>query len=681
MATPLSSTQQDAAAGRESDPAAAPPSTSAAGEPAEPVGPEPVQPDGPRAEDTRPDDPGAPSAADPSSAGAAQPAGDAAGARAAKLADRLGTHSGERLLDLPAALDQLVHDGYISQRQAEDVLIAPRTKKELTQHPLEIVAGREFENRNRPGSALDLETLTDWLCRISGQPYLRIDPLKINVNAVTEVMSYAFAQRHNILAVEVTDDEVVVASGQPFMYQWENMLTQTLRGRRIRRVVTNPADLNRYMLEFYTMARAVSKAGEQGLEVSNVANFEQMLELGALKSPEANDAHIVNIVDWLLQYAFDQRASDIHIEPRREKGLIRFRIDGVLHHVYELPSAVNAAVTSRLKILGRMDVAEKRRPQDGRVKTKSPDGEEVELRLSTLPTAFGEKMVLRIFDPDVLLRSFGELGLTGRDYDRWQEMVHQPNGIVLVTGPTGSGKTTTLYSTLKQLATSEVNVCTIEDPIEMVEPAFNQMQVQHNIDVSFASGVRALLRQDPDIIMIGEIRDLQTAEMAIQAALTGHLVISTLHTNDAPTAITRLLDLGVPSYMIKATVLGVMAQRLVRTLCPHCKMEDDADLEAWELLTHPFKARPPSRVYWPKGCLECRDTGYYGRVGIYELLPLSDAVKSIVTSDVDIAQLRRQGMKEGMRTLRLSGAQKVGAGLTTIAEVLRVAPVSDDGSR
>tara|TARA_Y100001933_G_scaffold10656_1_gene9287 strand:- start:627 stop:2684 length:2058 start_codon:yes stop_codon:yes gene_type:complete len=685
VATPLSSTpqdpQQDAAAGRESDPAAAPPSTSAAGEPAEPVGPEPVQPDGPRAEDTRPDDPGAPSAADPSSAGAAQPAGDAAEARAAKLADRLGTHSGERLLDLPAALDQLVHDGYISQRQAEDVLIAPRTKKELTQHPLEIVAGREFENRNRPGSALDLETLTDWLCRISGQPYLRIDPLKINVNAVTEVMSYAFAQRHNILAVEVTDDEVVVASGQPFMYQWENMLTQTLRGRRIRRVVTNPADLNRYMLEFYTMARAVSKAGEQGLEVSNVANFEQMLELGALKSPEANDAHIVNIVDWLLQYAFDQRASDIHIEPRREKGLIRFRIDGVLHHVYELPSAVNAAVTSRLKILGRMDVAEKRRPQDGRVKTKSPDGEEVELRLSTLPTAFGEKMVLRIFDPDVLLRSFGELGLTGRDYDRWQEMVHQPNGIVLVTGPTGSGKTTTLYSTLKQLATSEVNVCTIEDPIEMVEPAFNQMQVQHNIDVSFASGVRALLRQDPDIIMIGEIRDLQTAEMAIQAALTGHLVISTLHTNDAPTAITRLLDLGVPSYMIKATVLGVMAQRLVRTLCPHCKMEDDADLEAWELLTHPFKARPPSRVYWPKGCLECRDTGYYGRVGIYELLPLSDAVKSIVTSDVDIAQLRRQGMKEGMRTLRLSGAQKVGAGLTTIAEVLRVAPVSDDGSR
>ena len=508
------------------------------------------------------------SADEPADGSAVEQAPAVEGSESKPLAERL--HGAERLIDLPAALDDLVREGFVSQRQAEDILIAPRTKKELTQHPLEIIAEREYDNRNKPGHKLDLDTLTLWLCEKSRQPHLRIDPLKINVNAVTEVMSYAFAQRHNILAVDVTDDEVVIASGQPFMYQWEGMLTQTLRGRRIRRVVTNPADLSRYMLEFYTMARAVSKAEDAGLEVSSIANFEQLLELGQLKSPEANDAHVVNIVDWLLQYAFDQRASDIHIEPRRDMGLIRFRIDGVLHHVYELPNAVNAAVTSRLKILGRMDVAEKRRPQDGRVKTKSQDGNEIELRLSTLPTAFGEKMVLRIFDPDVLLRSFKELGLVGKDFERWQHMTHSPNGIVLVTGPTGSGKTTTLYSSLKQLATSEVNVCTIEDPIEMVEPTFNQMQVQHNISVSFASGVRALLRQDPDIIMIGEIRDLETANMAIQAALTGHLVISTLHTNDAPSAITRLLDLGVPAYMIKATVLGVMAQRLVRTLCPHC---------------------------------------------------------------------------------------------------------------
>ena len=296
--------------------------------------------------------------------------------------------------------------------------------------------------------------------------------------------------------------------------------------------------------------------------------------------------------------------------------------------------------------------------------------------MSTLPTAFGEKMVLRIFDPDVLLRSFGELGLTGEDLKRWTDMTQSANGIVLVTGPTGSGKTTTLYSTLKQLATSEVNVCTIEDPIEMVEPAFNQMQVQHNIDLTFADGVRALLRQDPDIIMIGEIRDLETAEMAIQAALTGHLVISTLHTNDAPTAVTRLLDLGVPPYMIKATVLGVMAQRLVRTLCPHCKAEEPADLEAWQLLTKPFQARPPTKIYAPPGCLECRDTGYLGRMGIYELLPLTERVQSCINADTDMDVLRKQGMQEGMRSLRLSGAQKVGEGKTTIAEVLRVSPAS-----
>jgi len=583
---------------------------------------------------------------------------------------------GERQLDLAGVLDDLVHDGLIERRQAEDILIAPRPKREQAQHPLELVAARELEDPRQPGRKLDLELLTVWLADLGRQPYLRIDPLRINVNAVTEVMSYAFAQRHGILAVEVNLDEVVIASAQPFLHQWEGMLSQTLRGRRIRRVVANPADITRYTLEFYTMARAVAKAQDAGLEVSSIGNFEQLLELGQLKSPDANDAHIVNIVDWLLQYAFDQRASDIHIEPRRDKGYVRFRIDGVLHHVYELPAAVNNAVTSRLKVLGRMDVAEKRRPQDGRVKTKSPDGQEIELRLSTLPTAFGEKLVARIFDPDVLLRSFADLGLVGRDYERWQQMARSPNGIVLVTGPTGSGKTTTLYSTLKQLATSEVNVCTIEDPIEMVEPAFNQMQVQHNIDASFASGVRALLRQDPDIIMIGEIRDLETAEMAIQAALTGHLVISTLHTNDAPTAITRLLDLGVPSYMIRATLLGVMAQRLVRTLCPHCKAQEPVDPDAWQTLTAPYRAKPPEHVCAPRGCLECRDTGFLGRVGIYELLPMSDAIRDHVTQTTELGAVRREGIREGMRTLRLAGAQKVAAGLTTIGEVLRVAPVS-----
>ena len=582
----------------------------------------------------------------------------------------------ERILDLHSVFDELVKDGLLTQRQAEDVLIAPRTKKELVMHPLEVVDYHELDRADQPGNRLTLDVLTAWLCEKCGQPYKHIDPLEVNVNRCTEVMSYEFAQAHNILAIEVTDDEVVIASCQPYKYSWEGMLKQTLRDRIISRVVTDPADLARYTLEFYTMARSVAKAENAGLHVSNVANLEQMLELGQLKSPEANDAHIVNIVDWLLKYAFDERASDIHIEPRRDKGLVRFRIDGVMHHVYELPAAVNTAVTSRLKILGRMDVAEKRKPQDGRVKTKTQDEQEIELRLSTLPTAFGEKMVIRIFDPEVLLRSFQELGLTGTDLKTWDSMTGAANGIVLVTGPTGSGKTTTLYSTLKQIATPQVNVCTIEDPIEMVEPAFNQMQVHHQIDLSFASGIRALLRQDPDIIMIGEIRDLETAEMAIQAALTGHLVISTLHTNDAPTAISRLLDLGVPPFLIKATVLGIMAQRLVRTLCPNCKKPEPIDLEAWKLLTHPFRAKPPKTVNNTVGCLECRDTGYLGRMGIYEILPMRESVKALISEEVDLEAVRKQGFKEGMRTLRLSGAQKVGAGLTNISEVLRVSPAS-----
>jgi len=337
------------------------------------------------------------------------------------------------------------------------------------------------------------------------------------------------------------------------------------------------------------------------------------------------------------------------------------------------------AVTSRIKILGRMDVAEKRRPQDGRLKTITPDGQEVELRLSTLPTAFGEKLVMRIFDPDVLLKSFSELGLANDDYERWHAMTEKPHGIVLVTGPTGSGKTTTLYSTLKQLATQDVNLCTIEDPIEMVEPAFNQMQVQQNIDLDFASGIRALLRQDPDIIMIGEIRDLETAEMAIQASLTGHLVLSTLHTNDSPSAVTRLLELGVPAYLIKSAVLGIMAQRLVRTLCPHCKRPDELDEAAWMQLTHPWKVNAPAQMYTAVGCLECRNTGFLGRQGIYEVMPLNENLYKHISGTADIGALRTAAMHEGMRTLRLSGAQKVGKGDTTISEIMRVAPPPDNG--
>ncbi|WP_372865538.1 GspE/PulE family protein [Spongiibacter sp.] len=579
-------------------------------------------------------------------------------------------------LDTAVLLRQLVTDGLLAPQLAQRAGVNPPRKGERLQHPLNFLASQQLPDNRRSGAVLSIDSLLEWLSGHCGLGFQRIDPLKIDVPAVTEVMSFAFAQRHRILALASNHHEVVIACAEPYVEGWIKDLQQILN-RPIRRVVANAEDIDRFTVEFYSLARSVRGASTG--ERSATTNLEQLLEISKQKDLDANDSHVVNIVDWLLQYAYDQRASDIHIEPRRDQGNVRFRIDGVLCTVYQLPAPVLTAVVSRLKILGRMDVAEKRRPQDGRLKTKNPSGQEIELRLSTLPTAFGEKMVMRIFDPEVLLRSFDELGLRGDDLKRWGGMIRAAHGIVLVTGPTGSGKTTTLYSSLRQIASEEVNVCTIEDPIEMVEDAFNQMQVQQNINLDFAGGVRALLRQDPDIIMIGEIRDLETAEMAIQAALTGHLVISTLHTNDAPSAVTRLLELGVPAYLIRATVLGVMAQRLVRSLCPHCKTphssaELDPEGTEWAALTSPWKLSPPARYFTAPGCLECRNTGYYGRQGIYEILTLDGELQAAIKDDVALEELRLLAMKKGMRTLRLSGARKVASGETNIAEILRVAP-------
>jgi len=541
--------------------------------------------------------------------------------------------------------------------------------------PLEVIANRNWSDlkNSRP---LTLEVLTEWLANCVELPYFKIDPLKINVTSITDVMSYAYAARFNIMAVKVEANAITMATAQPFDREWENELSQLhSHSKEFKLVVANPEDIRRYLLEFYTVSKSVfgaEKSQQRGL--GELQNLESLMELGRAGNLDANDQHVVGIVDWLLQYAFDQRASDIHLEPRREMSNVRFRIDGIMHEVYQIPTTVMAAVSSRIKILGRMDVAEKRRPQDGRLKTRNQDEQEVELRLSTMPTAFGEKLVMRIFDPEVLLRDFQELGFSARNEDMWKSMIHQPNGIILVTGPTGSGKTTTLYSSLKQLAQPEVNVCTIEDPIELVEPAFNQMQVQKNIELDFSSGVKTLLRQDPDIIMIGEIRDAETADMAIQAALTGHLVLSTLHTNDAPSAITRLLDIGVPPYLIQSSLLGVMGQRLVRTLCPHCKAPTEIDARAWKALVKPWKSDAPDTACKPVGCLECRNTGYQGRMGIYEMFTLTDEVKKLVTVNCDITALRNQCVKDGLKPMRLSGANKIANGVTTMEEVIRVAP-------
>jgi general secretion pathway protein E len=472
---------------------------------------------------------------------------------------------------------------------------------------------------------------------------------------------------------------VVVATSEPFETEWIVEIEAHTR-RSVRIVVANPLDIARYTTEFFTLARSVRAAQKSG-EGAATANFEQLVELGKTnKQLDANDAGVVQVVDWLWGYAFDQRASDIHLEPRRDMGAIRFRIDGVLHTVYQVPLTVMNAMTARIKLLGRMDVIEKRRPLDGRIKTKRPDGvegagAEVEMRLSTIPTAFGEKLVMRVFDPETTVKSVEALGFSAHDGERWTQLISQANGIILVTGPTGSGKTTTLYSTLKKLATDEVNVCTVEDPIEMIEPAFNQTQVHSAIDMGFAEGLRALMRQDPDIIMVGEIRDLATAEMAIQAALTGHLVFSTLHTNDAASAITRLADLGVPPYLISATVIGVLAQRLARTLCPACKQVDETTpRDTLAEIAKPWRLSGGVRMYKPVGCLECRRTGYRGRVGLYELMVLTPGARAHVHPSFDITALRHQALKDGMRPLRLAGTMKIAEGVTTIEEVLRATP-------
>jgi general secretion pathway protein E len=580
----------------------------------------------------------------------------------------------DRRLRLDDILKLMVADGLITSADGESLA---RTRTLRFEHPLEAVADQKWKSAKPPNKVMTLEWLVEWLAGKLDVPYLHIDPLKIDLSAVTATMTNAYAERYRILPVAVDRMTLTVATGEPFVKSFAEELERILK-LDVKFVFSNPQDVRRYLGEFYNLARSMKRAQDASKgDFAYARNFEQLVELGKHGQLDANDQHIVHIVDWLWQYAFEQRASDIHVEPKRDVGMVRFRIDGVLHQVYAIPSLVLTAVTSRIKLLARMEIVEKRRPQDGRIKTISLQGDEVELRISTMPTAFGEKIVMRIFSPEVLVRDFTDLGFTVDDRVRWERMTSEPNGIILVTGPTGSGKTTTLYSTLKGLATPEVNVCTIEDPIEMIEPTFNQMQVQPIINVDFANGVRTLLRQDPDIIMVGEIRDRDTADMAVQAALTGHLVLSTLHTNDAPTAVTRLLDLGVPSYLLNSTLLGVMAQRLVRTLCPHCKQQGDApDEETWLSMTSPWRGERPAQVMRPVGCLECRMTGYFGRMGIYEVMVVTPTLRRLITHEADDRAIREQAFKDGMKPLRVSGAMKIASGLTTADEVVKVAPLA-----
>ncbi len=586
---------------------------------------------------------------------------------------KLLAKAGEKLR-VATMLEPLVGDGLM--RSEDALLISSQASVSTAQHALVSLAQRKLTSP-ATGRALDLDTLTEWAAKRCQLPFFRIDPLKVNFSRLADFMSNQYASRFKILPLDVRGSELWIGTAEPFDTGWLAEFASATR-KQIKLVMVNPSELQRYIGEFYSLAQSV-RAAKNSANASNTQNFEQLVELGRSgKSFDANDSHIIGITEWLWQYAFEQGASDIHLEPRRDTGSVRFRIDGVLHRVYQVPATVMVAMTSRIKLLGRMDIIERRRPQDGRIKTRMPNGEEVELRLSTLPTAFGEKLVMRIFDPGVLMRDFGELGFSNDELATWQRWTQRPNGIVLVTGPTGSGKTTTLYTTLKTLATDEVNVSTVEDPIEMIEPSFNQMQVQENIDLGFADGVRALMRQDPDIIMVGEIRDKPTADMTIQAALTGHLVLSTLHTNDAPSALSRLVDLGVPHFMLNATLVGVLGQRLIRKLCEACKQPDETfPDEAWATLIRPFKAARPKGVYRPIGCVDCRMTGYKGRVGIYEMLEIDSVMRETLAASTNLDLLKQVALKQGWKPLRLSGAAKVQQGLTTIEEVIKAAPLMD----
>jgi general secretion pathway protein E len=538
-------------------------------------------------------------------------------------------------------------------------------------HLIDLITSLNLERSDASGCTLDEETICKTLADKWEIPYRKINPLKLDLNLVTTTIPRSFALNHHVLPIAIEDGTLTLATANPFNGEaFEDISRATNFKTKI--VFSSKSDILKLINEFFGFKRSIAAAEHQfGGPAVDLGNLEQYVRLKSTDELPSNDQHIVNAVNHLLGYAFDQRASDIHIEPKRSQSLVRLRIDGVLHTVYELPKNVHLAVVSRIKAMARLNMAEKRRPQDGRVKTNKGEVE-VEMRVSTIPVAFGEKMVIRIMDPDILFQDLEQLGFTETDLIRYNRFVNMPHGIILVCGPTGSGKSTTLYSSLRHLSSPEVNITTIEDPIEMVHESFNQIAVQSGIGITFGTILRNILRQDPDIIMIGEMRDLETASNAIQAALTGHLVLSTLHTNDAPSSITRLLDLGVPPFLIQATLVGVLSQRLVRKVCNGCK--ESFEIFSSELNAMGLKTGSDGslKLYRGKGCQKCRGTGYFGRTGIFEVLPYVDSIKKITTSTADLEAIRMQGKKEGMIVLRQNAIKKMLEGTTTYQEVLRV---------
>ncbi len=589
-----------------------------------------------------------------------------------------------RPLDPKLVCQSLIRTGLLTKHQAKDVLdkqerirarLAEQQRRQETDDErvpvtiVDVIASMNLMRGNGAKGLVDEDSIFQALATAWKLPYRKLDPLNLNLNTVTSHVPKHFAKKHLVLPVAVEDGILTVAAPVPLNFEVMDDITR-VSNLKVEQIISAKSDIVKLIDEFFGFKRSIAAAEDLFGGGVDLGNLEQYVKLSAGDDLPATDQHIVNAVNHLLVYAFDQRASDVHIEPKREQVFVRLRIDGVLHTVYKLPKKVHNAIVSRIKTLSRLNMAEKRRPQDGRIKIDR-GGHEVEIRVSTVPVAFGEKVVMRIMDPDILFQDLDGLGFTAEDQERYQKFIQMPHGIVLVTGPTGSGKSTTLYSTLRHIATPEKNVVTVEDPIEMIHEDFNQIGVQPAVEVTFSTILRNILRQDPDIIMIGEMRDLETAQNAIQAALTGHLVLSTLHTNDAPSAIIRLLDLGVPSYLIQATLVGILAQRLVRRICLYCK--EPFTMEASHLRDLGLETGCEGTVTLHRGtgCNRCRQTGYYGRLGIYEVMPFTEGLRRLTTVDADTEGIRRRALAEGMATLRQSGIQRMLEGKTTYQEVLR----------
>ncbi len=566
-------------------------------------------------------------------------------------------------------LPLLLKRGLISREQVEELrpkLVVPRRMG------IDLVEWLSSLKLPIPKSdrILDGPAIVEAVARDQGWRFRRLDPLRLDMETVTRTIPASFARRRLVLPVERRGPVLEVACYDPLDQELSMDLQRVCQGE-IEISVAPREDIQRIIREFFDFRRSIAKA-EGMLHRTpdiDIANLEQYVQLQGPDSA-ASDKYIQRAVDHLFQYALEQRASDIHIEPKREESLIRLRIDGVLHMVYRIPRVVHEALCTRIKALSKLDIAEKRRPQDGRMKIAWKE-EDAEIRVSTVPVAFGEKMVLRLQSASILFSDLDQLGLYPQDLDLYRSFLRHTHGIILITGPTGSGKSTTLYSTLRHLSSPEVNIVTIEDPIEMVYEEFNQIAVQPQIGVTFSTILRNILRQDPDIIMIGEIRDAETARYAVQAALTGHLVFSTLHTNDSVGAVTRLKDLGLESYLIASTLLGVVAQRLVRKVCRHCRRPVEVDAAPLKALGFPAPAAV-LKAEEGKGCNICRNTGYYGRIGVYEVFPVTDEVRRLIHKGASEEDMRKAAAEAGMRPILFDACQKLMDGITTVEEVMKV---------